>query len=249
MKIAIAGKGGSGKTTVAGTLARVLGRRGHEVLALDADTNPMLGVSLGLGPEETDLLMAVRQGIDSGDVDHEPTVSGMVETFGRDAPDGVRLVLASRIEKVDPGCPCCGVSPEQLLRDLESDNVVIADLEAGVGTLSRMPDNGVDALLVISEPSMKSMGVARVVIDLAAERHPQTKVIVVANRVRSDSDANSMRDTLGVEVVTVPEDPAITAADREGSAPIDTDPNAPAVVAVARLADILEAEMKVPASA
>ncbi len=104
VRVAIAGKGGSGKTTVAGTLARILGRRGHRVLALDVDTNPMLGVSLGLGPEETELLVAVRQGVDRGEVDHQTTVSGLIDTFGREGPDGVRLVLASRIDEVDPGC-------------------------------------------------------------------------------------------------------------------------------------------------
>lgn len=105
MKVAVAGKGGSGKTTVAGTVARLLGRRGHQILALDADTNPMLGVSLGLGPEQTDLLVAVRQGLDSGVTEHQPTLEQMIRVFGRDAPDGVRLVLANRIEDVEPGCP------------------------------------------------------------------------------------------------------------------------------------------------
>ena len=104
MKIAVAGKGGVGKTTIAGTLARSLARSGHEVLALDADTNPMLGVSLGVGAEKTDLLLAVRQALDAGEVEHEPTVEGMVETFGTDAPDGVRLVVASRIDGYDAGC-------------------------------------------------------------------------------------------------------------------------------------------------
>ena len=103
MKIAVAGKGGAGKTTVAGTLARALARSGNSVLALDADTNPMLGVSLGLGPEKTDLLVAARQALDAGELDHEPTMEGIVETFGTDAPDGIRLVVCSRIEKADPG--------------------------------------------------------------------------------------------------------------------------------------------------
>jgi CO dehydrogenase maturation factor len=64
MKIVVAGKGGVGKTTVAGTLARSLGRAGHSVVALDADANPMLGISLGVGPEATDALVAVRQGLE-----------------------------------------------------------------------------------------------------------------------------------------------------------------------------------------
>ncbi len=103
MKIAVAGKGGSGKTTISGTLARLWARSGRDVLALDADTNPMLGITLGLGPEETDLVLGVRQGLDSGETEHAPTVEEMLERFGRDAPDDVRLVVASRIDKIDPG--------------------------------------------------------------------------------------------------------------------------------------------------
>ena len=102
MKIVVAGKGGAGKTTVAGTIARAFARRGQPVLALDADSNPMLGISLGVGPEETDRLAAIRQAIDAGDVDHRPTAEGMIESFGTDAPDGVRLVVVSRIDAVDP---------------------------------------------------------------------------------------------------------------------------------------------------
>ncbi len=105
MNVVVAGKGGSGKTTVSGTLARALARSGRRVLALDADTNPMLGVSLGLGAEETDILATVRQGLDTGEVEHQPTTDGLVETFGADAPDGVRLVVCSRIDRIDPGCP------------------------------------------------------------------------------------------------------------------------------------------------
>ena len=103
MKIAVAGKGGVGKTTVAGTLARALARAGHPVLALDADTNPMLGVSLGVGAERTDLLVAARQALDEGELEHQPSVEQMVEMFGTDAPDGVRLVVCFRIDQADPG--------------------------------------------------------------------------------------------------------------------------------------------------
>ena len=105
MKIAVAGKGGVGKTTVSGTLARSLARAGHDVLALDADANPMLGVSLGVGPEETDRLAAVRQAIDEGEMDHRRTIDELIDGCGTDAPDGVRLVVASRIDRADPPCP------------------------------------------------------------------------------------------------------------------------------------------------
>ena len=103
MKIVVAGKGGVGKTTVSGTLARTLSRQGHPVVALDCDVNPMLGISLGVGPDETDRLVGVRQALDRGEVEHQPTADGLVEHFGSDAPDGVRLVVASRIDQFDPG--------------------------------------------------------------------------------------------------------------------------------------------------
>ena len=102
MKIVVAGKGGAGKTTVAGTVARALARKGHPVLALDADSNPMLGISLGVGPEETERLASIRQALDAGEVDHQPTAEGLIDAFGADAPDGVRLVVVSRIDAVDP---------------------------------------------------------------------------------------------------------------------------------------------------
>ena len=103
MKIVVAGKGGVGKTVVSGTLARALARGGRQVLALDCDVNPMLGITLGLRPERTEAVVAVRQGLEEGDVDHEPTTEGFKERFGADAPDGVRLVVASRIDRFDLG--------------------------------------------------------------------------------------------------------------------------------------------------
>lgn len=105
MRIAVAGKGGAGKTTVAGTLARALARSDRDVVALDGDTNPMLGVSLGLGAEETDLLLDARAGLETGDVEHQPHVDDVISTFGARGPDGVLLVVVNRIDQVEPECP------------------------------------------------------------------------------------------------------------------------------------------------
>lgn len=103
MKIAVVGKGGAGKTTIAGTVARAIGRTGRTVLALDSDVNPMLGISLGVGIERTEALVGARQALDAGDAEHQPTGDGIVDAFGADAPDGVRLVVVSRIDQYDPG--------------------------------------------------------------------------------------------------------------------------------------------------
>lgn len=109
MKIAVVGKGGSGKTTSAAVLARTLARRGVPVVALDCDSNPNLGISLGLGEERTERLVAVRQALeDAGDDRAEEHASGfeeLLDRFGTDAPDGVRLAVVTEIQNPEPGCP------------------------------------------------------------------------------------------------------------------------------------------------
>ena len=102
-KIAVVGKGGSGKTTTAGVLARTLARRGIAVVALDCDTNPNLGISLGLGDIETERLAAIRQALDDEGTEHAPSWHEIIDRFGSDAPDGVRLAVVSRIENPEPG--------------------------------------------------------------------------------------------------------------------------------------------------
>lgn len=247
MKIIVAGKGGVGKTTLSGTLARALGRGGHRVLALDADTNPMLGVSLGLGAENTDLLQGVRQGLETGETEHERSTEGFVERFGRDAPDGVRLVVATRIDRPNPGCMCCGISPESLMRELDGDGgIVVGDLEAGIGTMWRLNEADADVVLVVVQPTAKSIGVAQRALELASER--VREVIVVANRIREDDDLAFIKEALGsdLDYVVVPDDAAIAEADRRGEAAIDVDPDSPGVLAIVALAERL-AGASVPA--
>ncbi len=105
MKIAVIGKGGSGKTTTAAVLARTLARQGVNTLALDCDTNPNLGLSLGFGEERTESLIAVRNAVDDGQEQHPSSADELVTRFGIDGPDGVRLAVVSAIENPEPGCP------------------------------------------------------------------------------------------------------------------------------------------------
>ena len=236
MKIVVAGKGGSGKTTVSGTVARGLARAGHSVLALDADTNPMLGISLGVGAEETYRLLAVRQATDAAP-EHDHTVEGMIDAFGIDAPDGVRLVVALREAVVDPGCICQGIMPQQLFAQIEdADRIVVCDMEAGVGPIVRGGKG--DTVVVVAEPSVKSIDVARRAAGAASAEGAE--VIVVANRVRDGADVEAIASELaGYEVVAVPEDAVIAKADEDGAAPIDADPASPGVRALLGLAQRL----------
>ncbi|GAC1380320.1 MAG: hypothetical protein NVS3B12_31110 [Acidimicrobiales bacterium] len=105
MKIAVVGKGGSGKTTTSAVLARTIARRGFDVVALDCDTNPNLGLSLGVGDDETERLIAMRDALDEGSEEHAPGWQELIERFGSDAPDGVRLAVVNKIDNPEPGCP------------------------------------------------------------------------------------------------------------------------------------------------
>jgi CO dehydrogenase maturation factor len=103
MKVAVVGKGGAGKTTTAAVVARTLAAAGRRVVALDCDTNANLGISLGIGEDETERLQAMREGLDEGETEHAPGWTELVERFGTDAPDGVRLAVVNRIEDPEPG--------------------------------------------------------------------------------------------------------------------------------------------------
>jgi CO dehydrogenase nickel-insertion accessory protein CooC1 len=105
MKIAVVGKGGSGKTTTSAVLARTLARSGRSTLALDCDSNPNLGLSLGLDEDVTERLLALRDAVDAGDEEHASSPGELVRRFGVDAPDGVRLAVVTAIQNPQPGCP------------------------------------------------------------------------------------------------------------------------------------------------
>ncbi len=238
MKIAVVGKGGSGKTTTAAILARVLARQGWPTLALDCDSNPNLGISLGLGEEMTERLVAVRDAVDAGEEEHAASTDELVRRFGVDAPDGCRLAVVSSIEHPHPGCPCCGISPEQLLRELVmEDGVVIADFEAGLGTVMRLDGRPVDVVVVVVEPTSKSLEVGRRAADLVAETS-LGRLVLVANRVRDEDDVARIAAVFpDLEPVLVPDDQAIVDAERNGRAPLDAAPDSAAVRALVGLAE------------
>ena len=99
MKIGISGKGGTGKTTLSATLARVAARNGRRVLAIDCDSNPNLAISLGLDPS----VAAGLRPMPRRAMDGTRTWQDLIAEFGADAPDGVRVVLAAQVERAGSG--------------------------------------------------------------------------------------------------------------------------------------------------
>ena len=273
MKIGVIGKGGSGKTTVSGVLARSLARNGWEVVAIDCDSNPNLGISLGLGLDQTQELAAIRQALDEGTQEHAPTAEEVLQKFGSVGPDRVRVAVVTRIDKPSGGCPCCGISPEQLLAELETGElpevgatpgngtlaqdaavpvrarrVLIADMEAGLGTIGRMAEGSLDVAILVTEPTPKAIEVVRRAAEMIVDRKIATRTVILANKVRDETDVERVSSVMlavkgldGVEVIVVPEDMDVLAADAQGVSPIDLAPASPAVEALAGVAERLAA--------
>ncbi len=111
MRLAVAGKGGSGKTTIAGTLARILAGRGRSVVAIDGDSNPNLAIALGVDPSVAfsvggmplDLVRVVSDIEGNRSVTLTHPVSQIVEEYGVAAPDGIRLLVGARVDHAGTG--------------------------------------------------------------------------------------------------------------------------------------------------
>ena len=123
--------------------------------------------------------------------------------------------------------------------DFPEDDIVVADFEAGVGTLTRLGEENVDTVVIVVEATPKSLEVGARAAGLAREK-TVGRIVVVANRIRGQEDLETVKAAFpGLEVVGVPHDPKIVEADRKGVAPIDLDPDAPAVKALVGLASTL----------
>ncbi|MEW6152441.1 MAG: AAA family ATPase [Actinomycetota bacterium] len=245
MRIAICGKGGSGKSMISGALARSLARRGHTVVAVDADPNPNLGISLGVDRETVEHMKPILNALlDAGHThnDPKPLAEDLLDHYGVDAPDGIRLVATGKIERPSDACLCCGShnTTRQFFGELaDTDRVVVADLEAGLNDLIWAKPGANDVVLAVSEGSEKSVEIARRAVVVAQELGV-TRIIGVANRSLTAEDAARVAAALGTdEMFTVPEDPAVEHADQLGVAPMDADPGSPAMVAVSELADLI----------
>jgi len=104
MRIGISGKGGVGKSTIAAVLSRSMARQGHQVVAIDCDSDPNLGVSIGLGEQKSDALRSLLD--QSGKERHVPTgltPADLVSQYGYSGPDNVTVMLGARSEKAGSG--------------------------------------------------------------------------------------------------------------------------------------------------
>jgi len=248
MKIALAGKGGVGKTTISASLARYLGAKGERVFAIDADPNANLGLSIGLSREEAARivpisemreLIAERTGVEPGSVGAYFTVNPRVD----DLPDrfkleheGVMFLQVGAIKEPSAGCYC----PENALLKsllmnlvLQRDETVILDMEAGFEHLTRGTAQAFDAMLIVVEPSLQSV-VTATRIHALADKLGLRNVFYVGNMVRDTADREFIAHELEGSTVAgyVSFSDEVRTALRQGSAPFDASPALATEIAV-----------------
>lgn len=256
MKIATVGKGGSGKTTIAGLLARIFAAENHNVLAIDGDPNPNLALTLGMTREAADTIVYIPStvmrinGSKDGIPILEPTLprDEIMRQFAHKAAENVDLIVMGKPAHGSAGTGCMCAS-HRAVRGLIAELTdfgehTITDMEAGLEHLKRGTARHVDLMLVVAEPYYRSLEAALRTFELAVELGIPY-VQIVANKARSIEEQAAIEAFCrqhGMPIIgSVPHDEAFARAEMQAKSPYDFAPQSPGVRAVHEIADRIAA--------
>ena len=247
LKLAIAGKGGCGKTSIAGTMARILAREGRSVLAIDGDSGPNLALTLGMSADRVGELPTLTTGLlrhRDGQAELARPFEDVRSSYATGARDGVELIVMGRPERAGAGCLS---ELHATVRALVAaapgggGHVCILDTDASAEGFSRGVARHADAILIVAEGYPSSLEAARRMVHLARDLGV-VDVALVASKVRDQHQIGAVRrlaDDVGVRLGgVVPYDASFADAERAVQAPLDYAPHGPASAAIAELARV-----------
>jgi CO dehydrogenase maturation factor len=226
--IAVAGKGGTGKTTIAGLIISKLNR----VLAIDADANSNLNEVLGVKVETT--IGKVREKILENPPDGMTKQEYLKFQLHRSLVESENFDLLVMGRPEGPGCYCYANHLIRLYIDIASAdyNYVIMDNEAGLEHLSRRTTNQVDVMLIISDPTYRGIMTAARIRDLSKEMNLSIgKIYLIVNRtVNLAPELKKLIDDTGLDLLaTLPEDDDVKTYDSQGKALVELPATNPVV--------------------
>ena len=244
MKLAISGKGGVGKTTLAALLIRAFNEQGKRVLAIDADPDANLAAALGIPNPQSippianmKALIEERTGAKGGSMGSffrlNPKVDDLPEKLSFSV-DHIKFMRLGGVKKGGGGCIC----PESTLLKtlvthilLARDEVVVMDMEAGIEHLGRGTASAMDKLIVVVEPGRRSVDTAHNIKRLAADIG-LNRIVLVGNKIRGEADRKFLEKyVIGLEWLGfLPYDEEIIEADLSGESPYDRDTPAKEVI-------------------
>ncbi len=238
------GKGGAGKSVIAGTMARLLAREGRRVLALDSDLLPGLSISLGSGPDPAEPpLNAAAEKDENGRWRLRPGIGPVraVQRYSTEAPEGIRLLQLGKSPREGVGPIMGSVNAfYKIVHRLPeartfADWTMLGDLPAGPRQAAFDWAPYAETFVVVVQPGSQSVLTARRVARIARSRR-DAKAVFVANRVKSEDDVELVERMVGEGVLAaVPADDDVAYAERMGVAPIDHAPDSPAIQAIGEL--------------
>jgi CO dehydrogenase maturation factor len=214
MKIAVTGKGGTGKTTVVSGLARVISGAGKQVIAIDCDPDMNLGLSLGFADHDkitpiSEMKELIAQRTEVASLDQpatffklNPKVDDIPAKFAL-KDNGIRLLVMGKVNKAGGGCMCPeNTFVKSLLSHLiiNDSQVVILDMVAGTEHLGRATARSVDAFLIVVEPTTMGVSTAKRIRRLATDLGIK-KIFFVGNKVSSDKDKDFLKKELILDFI------------------------------------------------
>lgn len=250
MRVAFVGKGGAGKSSLAGTFARLLAASGERVLALDSD--PMPGLAFSLGVDRVDEGLpdeALEEYDDNGRRRYRlrPGLTGLavVERYAVRGPDRLYLLQAGKARSERWTSTPQHLGFQRVLDDLPAEGwSVVGDLSGGTRQPFLSWARYAETFLVVVEPTAASLLTGRRLARLAALT-TAPRVVAVANKVRSPGDVDMIAERVGLPVLgVVPFDPELAMADRLALAVVDRAPEGPTATAIRSLVDVLRTGME-----